>query len=196
MLRTWVVIYAIDAEVTCIIPWIRAFPDRVALFTLSTELGEVNTCLKAYAYKINCKSTFCVGRNQLTEIRIVFLNSPFHGSSRSKCPAYKNVGHWSPGRIKSPLRSFSLILSSIRRYAACDDTIAYWGSDQSIPAGQSRAPVRSWWNPRSILTFRARGGVRDWPDGTIQSRILPFKLFVSSERELDTPFWSYEKKTE
>ena len=24
---------------------------------------------------------------------------------------------------------------------------AYSGSDQSIPVGQSRAPVRSWWNP-------------------------------------------------
>jgi hypothetical protein len=37
--------YAIDADVTEVIPWIRALPDRVALATLSTELGEVKIYL-------------------------------------------------------------------------------------------------------------------------------------------------------
>jgi hypothetical protein len=37
--------YAIEAGVTLVMPWIRAFPDRVALFSFSTELGDVNTCL-------------------------------------------------------------------------------------------------------------------------------------------------------
>ena len=39
--------YAIDADVMEVIPWIRALPDRVALVALSTELGEVNMCLYA-----------------------------------------------------------------------------------------------------------------------------------------------------
>jgi hypothetical protein len=46
-LLTWVAIYAIEAGVTQVIPWIRALPERVALATFSTELGDVNTCLYA-----------------------------------------------------------------------------------------------------------------------------------------------------
>jgi hypothetical protein len=46
-LITWVAIYAIEGGVTLVIPWMRALPDRVALGSLSTELGEVNTCLYA-----------------------------------------------------------------------------------------------------------------------------------------------------
>jgi len=34
-----------------VILWRRAFPERVALGSLSTELGEVNTCLKAWIHK-------------------------------------------------------------------------------------------------------------------------------------------------
>ena len=41
--------YAIEPGVTLVMPWIRAFPDRVALFSLSTELGDVNTCLYAFS---------------------------------------------------------------------------------------------------------------------------------------------------
>jgi hypothetical protein len=37
--------YAIDESVMQVIPWIRAFPERVALGSFSTELGEVNICL-------------------------------------------------------------------------------------------------------------------------------------------------------
>jgi hypothetical protein len=39
--------YAIEAAVTRVIPCMRAFPDRVAFGSLSTELGEVKTNLKA-----------------------------------------------------------------------------------------------------------------------------------------------------
>ena len=39
-----------EASVTLVIPCMRAFPDRVALETLSTELGEVNICLYACRY--------------------------------------------------------------------------------------------------------------------------------------------------
>jgi hypothetical protein len=37
-----------DAVVTRLMPWIRALPDFVALFSLSTELGDVKICLNAW----------------------------------------------------------------------------------------------------------------------------------------------------
>lgn len=42
---TCVAAYAMEAQVTLVIPWIRAFPDLVAFASLPTELGEVNMCL-------------------------------------------------------------------------------------------------------------------------------------------------------
>lgn len=36
-----------DAWVTPVMPWMRAFPDLVAFDSLSTELGDVNICLNA-----------------------------------------------------------------------------------------------------------------------------------------------------
>lgn len=69
--------------------------------------------------------------------------------------------------------------------------ITYSGFFQSSPAGQSNAPVHSWWNPRLILTFRDRGGFRDCPRGTIQSRTALFKLFVLSDLALEAPFWTW-----
>jgi hypothetical protein len=36
--------------VTWVIPWIRAFPERVALLMLSTEVGDVKTCLYAWIW--------------------------------------------------------------------------------------------------------------------------------------------------
>jgi hypothetical protein len=44
-LHTWVATYAIEGRVTCVIPWMRALPDRVALGSFSTELGDVKICL-------------------------------------------------------------------------------------------------------------------------------------------------------
>ena len=44
---TCVAVYVIEALVTRVMPCIRAFLDRVALESFSTELGEVNMCLKA-----------------------------------------------------------------------------------------------------------------------------------------------------
>lgn len=43
--RTRVVMYTIEGIVTAVIPWSCAFPERVALFCPSTELGLVNICL-------------------------------------------------------------------------------------------------------------------------------------------------------
>jgi hypothetical protein len=42
---TCVATYARDARVTAFIPWMRAFPERVALGSFSTELGDVKICL-------------------------------------------------------------------------------------------------------------------------------------------------------
>ena len=39
--------YAIDLRVAHSIPWIRALPDRVALASTSTELGDVKMYLNA-----------------------------------------------------------------------------------------------------------------------------------------------------
>jgi hypothetical protein len=39
--------------------------------------------------------------------------------------------------------------------------------------------------------LRARGGSRDWPRGVIQSKIGPFRLFVSSDLAPETPFCNY-----
>ena len=44
---TCIAVYAIEALVTRVMPCIHAFLDRVALESFSTELGEVNMCLKA-----------------------------------------------------------------------------------------------------------------------------------------------------
>ena len=42
---TRVAIYAIDGTVTACMPWISAFPDRVARISVSTELGDVKIYL-------------------------------------------------------------------------------------------------------------------------------------------------------
>jgi len=39
--------YAMDGAVTWVMPWMRAFPDRVAFGSFSTELGDVKICLYA-----------------------------------------------------------------------------------------------------------------------------------------------------
>ena len=46
---TCVATYARDAFVVERMPWMRAFPERVALGSWSTELREVKICLKALA---------------------------------------------------------------------------------------------------------------------------------------------------
>ena len=61
----------------------------------------------------------------------------------------------------------------------------------SYPAGQSSAPVCSWWNPRPILTFLGIWEVSVWPLGVIQSIIAAFILFVLSALEPPAPFWIY-----
>ena len=47
LVLTCIAVYAIEALVTQVMPCICTFPDRVALQSFLTELGEVNICLKA-----------------------------------------------------------------------------------------------------------------------------------------------------
>lgn len=55
--------------------------------------------------------------NRISEVRHMTLisneprNSPFQGSLSSySCDAYKNIGHWSPETVSSPVASFRLTL--------------------------------------------------------------------------------------
>ena len=66
-----------DANVTLVIPWMRTFPDRVALEILSTELGEVNTNL--YACKV------CV-QKIVAKWLITFTHCDKNGASKSALP--------------------------------------------------------------------------------------------------------------
>ena len=61
---------------------------------------------------------------------------------------------------------------------------------QSKLAGHKSAPVRSWWNPRSIFMLRAKGRFKNCPCRVIQLRMAPFRLLVSSDLALEAHFWS------
>jgi hypothetical protein len=90
-----------------------------------------------------------------------------------------------------------LLLGSGRGKVACFSRklqkSTYSTSDQSSPAGHSRAPVRSWLKPRLDFTFRAKGGFSGSPRGIIQSRMVPFKLLVSSALADALPFWIFPR---
>lgn len=127
----------------------------------------------------------------LTQIKSELRSRPCHGSSGSKLqPAYKKMGHWSPLTRCSPLFSRSLVLGQYYCWILVKGKCTHSGSDQLRLVGQRRAPVHSWWNPRSSFTFRARGGFKAWPFGVIHSRMAPFKLFVSSPRAPEAPLRS------
>ena|SRR5215475_6658537 len=95
----------------------RALPDRVALDEESTELGDVKMYLYASDDTYHSAGVYGeVNQLELTDTKIEFLNSPFHGSSGSYSQrAYRNIGHWSPGTIISPLRNFSLTLNMVQQ---------------------------------------------------------------------------------
>ena len=68
-------------------------------------------------------------------------------------------------------------------------------SPQSSSAGQRRKPVLSCSKPRFAFMFQDKGGCRGSPlEGTIQSRMAPLRLFVSSDLALEAPFWSFEQR--
>ena len=130
-----------------------------------------------------------------TQTRSWLLKSPSQGSSGSYCWfAYTNNGHWSPETAISPLESFVRTLNQQvdeHKNKCQEGTNSV--SFQSRPAGQRSAPVAGWWKPRFVLTFRERGGSKGVSRPAIHSRITPFKLLVSSDLALDTPFWILKK---
>ena len=73
-----------EGPVTRVIPWMRAFPDRVALGSLSMELRDVKTCLYAYNPKQSGQCLRIVVHLKLTATKIELWNKSFHGSSGSK----------------------------------------------------------------------------------------------------------------
>lgn len=83
-----------------------------------------------------------------------------------------------------------MIISTKGKKRAFKET--YSSSVQSRPAGHNRAPVLSWWNPRSLLTLRERAGEMLWPGGAIQSMMALLRLFVSSDLAHETPRCIYK----
>lgn len=90
----WVATYAMEAAVTLVIPCMRAFPDRVAFGSFSTELGDVKMCLNVLDLTFECQYTLKVTEAlKLTRTSKVPLKSPLVGSSRLYLPSwYMNVG--------------------------------------------------------------------------------------------------------
>ena len=79
---TCVAVYATEALVTWVMLCMHAFPDRVALQLFSTELGEVNICLKAY---IHVSDGYKMKETEIkqTQISMQLRNNPLHGFSSS-----------------------------------------------------------------------------------------------------------------
>lgn len=126
-------------------------------------------------------------QNELTNMSILPLSKPFHGSSGSySYPAYKNMGHWSP-----LLRLSLVLIRSVMMSSWANGGKTYAASDQWRSAGQSNAPVTSWLNPWSHFMFRERGGMTTCPLGTSHSRTADLRVLVSSPRAPEAPLPSY-----
>lgn len=169
-LLTWVLAYAIDAGVTRVIPCIRALPDRVALASFSTELGDVKIYLNVWFM------------NRFSEFNVFDIIEQIDSPKLRLC---FEISHSRDVRrnIQSLYRVELATDHQRQRKSLCEGFLGFWDwvklfakgvindatgatdcvSDQSMPAGQSRAPVVWWWNPRQILTFRGIGGLSDWP---------------------------------
>jgi hypothetical protein len=98
---------------------------------------------------------------------------------------------WASDPQTQPFRHCTACFWSWRLWESVSKTMesSYSILVQSESAGHNKAPVRSWWNPRSVLTLCANRGFKDWPGGVIQSSTAPFKLFVSLDLVQDVPFW-------
>ena len=69
---------------TDVMPWIRALQERVALTTLSTELGDVKMCLHASeGGSVSVRWMIRIRSWNLTDTKIELLRRPLHGSSGS-----------------------------------------------------------------------------------------------------------------
>ena len=134
-----------------------------------------------------------IRKNIATQTRSWDLKSLAHGSSLSySWSAYIIIGHWSQDTIISPLESLVRILGveniNLTVNIVVRNYMTYSKSFQSKPAGQRSAPVAGWWYSWFTLTLQERGRFNVTSQGVIQSRTAPFKLLVSSDLALETPF--------
>lgn len=180
-----------EAGVTRVMPWMRALPERVAFASLSTELGDVNICLKVWR---SLPQHACWKRSYDSlsrECRCATspsTDSHHHTYSRS----IKKLAIDLRQRWTLPIVASAWLWKRICNSARAKNK-PYSGLYQSTPAGQRRNPVFSWLYPRSIFMFRAIGGTRGSPRGMSQSIIADFKLLVSSDLALEAPFCNYRR---
>ena len=135
-----------------------------------------------------------IRKNIATQTRSWDLKCLVHGSLwLYSWSAYTIIGHWSPDTVISPLESLVWILGveniDLTVNIAVRNYMMYFKSFQSKPVGQRSAPMAGWWYLRFTLTLQERGGFNATSRGVIQSRTVPFKLLVSSDLTLETPFW-------
>jgi len=170
----------------------RALPDLVALASFSTELGDVNICLKAWRSHASTKKK----REPKTEnapkwvvyFETIHPKAPL-GRICSQHKAKVATGHQPRlSRCSWASRAPCNVITDLNSWTT---RWTHSGTPQSRPAGQRRAPVTGWWNPRSVLTLRERAGCKTPSRGLIQSTTTPFRLFVSSERAPEIPFCIY-----
>ena len=90
----------------------------------------------------------------------------------------------------TPDFNFSLVLVQLISLSFASGQKTYSLSDQSKSMGQRRVPVHSYLNPQSSFLFWFNNRFRVWPMGTIQSRTVLLRLWVSSPLAPDTPIWS------
>ena len=189
--HTWVAIYAKDAVVVRVIPCIRAFPDLVAFTSFSTELGEVKICLNAYMLGRATGMVKVKELSALPKLRADFWKDHSMGPRDRTLDLHTQamaIDH--PGQPIHQRKASHALYIDLNILQPRNKFIrTHSGSFQSKPAGQRRFPVTEWWKPLFVLTFQARGGSKGASLGVIHSKTTPFKLFVSSDLEVDIPFW-------
>jgi len=116
MVLTCVAMYAIDARVTWVIPWMRALPERVAFGSLSTELGDVKICLNAYGHRQHWEAEVCrcapkqgwrFRRGHSTDLQ------------RHKCS--HDIERWATGLQVPPFHHYEVSLVFYGKENECDD---------------------------------------------------------------------------
>ena len=187
--------YAREAVVIGVIPCRQALPDLVVFVSFSTELGEVKMCL--YACSL-CNKMY---------------KSQTNGGSSPKPEADFWRDH--PKALRSHTCGFGRPTVAIYCYRLLfchlKASFAPWFnlgksrqmrrvykelnslSSQFKPVGQRSHPVTEWWKPQFILKFCEMCGFNAEPLSVIQSNTMPFRLLVSSDCALDTPFWIFEE---
>ena len=192
---TCVTMYAREAVVMWVIPCRQALPDLVAFVSFSMELSEVKMCLYA-----------CPLRNKMYKSQTNGGSSP-----KSEADSWRDHPKALQGRtcgfgrptvaidchrplfrhLKASFAPWFDLDKSRRMRRAYKELNSL--SSQFKPAGQRSRPVTGWWKPQFVLTFHERCGFNAEPLLVIQFNTTSFRLLVSSDRALNTPFWIFEE---